>query len=102
MLYTNFTNIIVRETVKGNEKLQAYGGSMNRNLLYVTGRGDGSLGVIPEAASDFETTVRNTAIKSEIGRINNLSGKQFSYKENTSEVSPSTIRTNCKSHCSCI
>jgi len=55
----------VQNVVKGNEKLQNYGGNMN----FISGRGDGSLAKISETDAEYDETQRHTTMKSDFGKV---------------------------------
>ena len=68
-------------------------------MMYVSGRGDGSLGTIREVEADYETTMRHTSMQSEIGRKSVASGLNFSNGEGGNDVSQATLKTQCKYFC---
>lgn len=95
--YINLNNNIVQDSVvPGNAKIQNYGSNMNK-MAFVSGRGDGSLGVIREEDADNETTVRHTAVRSEKYNKSSKSKKKFSNTNESFEASPSTMKSKSKS-----
>ncbi|CAI2359712.1 unnamed protein product [Moneuplotes crassus] len=78
-------------SVAGNAELRAYGGAKKR---FIATRRDQSLGTIPEALPDNETTVRHTIAQSEFGKRSRGSGMNYTYSEETKQKSPSTIKSN--------
>lgn len=69
---------------------------MQRKMMYMAGRGDGSLQVIPEAGADDETTQRPTFIKSEMAKQTYNSIGKTSSKGKESDYSASEIKSKSK------